>query len=399
MLLSVCIITYNEEKFIKECILSVKEIADEIIIIDAFSTDATKQICMGEQCSFFQYEWENNYALARNRAIEKAQGSWILFLDADEELLNPRNLLNALKAEIDNISLGGFILERTDIFRNKESGKIYKHPIGIVRAFRNHPLIKYRSPIHEEVNSSIEQADFRLKVLHHTKIKHKVNESSDALLYQKQQKYLAMLDLEVQKDPSNWWAVYHQAKTLWFFDQRQEATNEFLKVAQSTSAKTDLRVSAYCNAATLCSELGNNAHLLLDAAHQLMVGAFVICLSKADILYKDGQYLAALRLYSQIPSTLKSNISGAAIPGGVYLRPEMKFYKIGCCLYAMEMFFLAKLAFKWGHHLDPSDPINLYGYSILNKKMGKRSEAMKGFEDCQKIEPNWKRPAEQLMNL
>jgi len=399
MLLSVCIITYNEEKFIRECIQSVKHIADEVIVVDSFSNDSTQKICESEGCIFYQYQWENNYSLARNRAIDKAKGRWILFLDADEELVHSEKLLKVIRNTYDE-SIGGFIMERTDIFRNKDSGKTYNYPIGIVRLFRNLKSIKYQSPIHEEVNSSIIEAGLELKVLTTSKIKHKVNQSSDDFLHQKQQKYLSLLEIELRKDAFNWWALYHKAKTLWFFDKKDEAKNGFLVVAQSQFAKTDIRISAYCNAAILANELDDkNVFDYLNAAEFLTKDSFITQLTKADILYRGGEYLAALRLYARIPVSLKSNKRGAAIPGGVYLRPEIKAYKIGCCLFALEHFFLSRMMFNLGNFFNPQDPINLFGRAVIDKRLGKITKAANGFNKCIKMEPNWKSPYIELNQM
>ena len=56
--LSVVIITYNEEKNIARCINSVKEIADEIVVLDSFSKDKTKEICLNLGVQFFEHAFD-----------------------------------------------------------------------------------------------------------------------------------------------------------------------------------------------------------------------------------------------------------------------------------------------------------------------------------------------------
>ncbi|RLG10522.1 glycosyltransferase family 2 protein, partial [Candidatus Pacearchaeota archaeon] len=79
--LSGIIITLNEEKNIKEAILSLRKICDEIIVVDAFSKDNTVKIARELGAKVFQREWDN-YVNQRNYAIDKASGEWILFIDA-----------------------------------------------------------------------------------------------------------------------------------------------------------------------------------------------------------------------------------------------------------------------------------------------------------------------------
>jgi len=84
--LSVAIITYNEEKNIKDCIESVLEIADEIIVLDSFSSDATEQICSGyEKVKFSQHAFDGHIN-QKNRALDVCANDWILSIDADERV-------------------------------------------------------------------------------------------------------------------------------------------------------------------------------------------------------------------------------------------------------------------------------------------------------------------------
>ncbi len=83
--LSVVIITFNEEKNIARCIESVKSIADEIVVLDSFSTDQTKMICESLNVQFFQHAFDGHIQ-QKNRAITYASSPYILSLDADEAL-------------------------------------------------------------------------------------------------------------------------------------------------------------------------------------------------------------------------------------------------------------------------------------------------------------------------
>lgn len=84
-LLSVVIITFNEEKNIARCIGSVKEVADEILVVDSFSADRTGEICRSMGARFVQHAWEN-YSSQKNFANSIAQYDHILSIDADEAL-------------------------------------------------------------------------------------------------------------------------------------------------------------------------------------------------------------------------------------------------------------------------------------------------------------------------
>ena len=102
--ISVVIITYNEEENILRCIESVKNIADEMVVVDSGSTDRTIAICEEQGCRVF-FRAFDFYAKQKQHAAGLAKNDWILSLDADEAL-SPE-----LKAEISGILHQGKISE------------------------------------------------------------------------------------------------------------------------------------------------------------------------------------------------------------------------------------------------------------------------------------------------
>ena len=83
--ISAVIITFNEEEHLDKCLKSVLDIADEIIVIDSFSTDTTKTICNKYKVNFIEQEFLG-YKQQKNFAVSKANYDYILSLDGDEAL-------------------------------------------------------------------------------------------------------------------------------------------------------------------------------------------------------------------------------------------------------------------------------------------------------------------------
>jgi glycosyltransferase involved in cell wall biosynthesis len=97
MLLSAVIITFNEERNIERCLRSLEGVADEIIVIDSFSTDQTEAICAKYSVTFIQHAFAGHIE-QKNFAIDAARNSWILSLDADEALTPElRNSISEIK--------------------------------------------------------------------------------------------------------------------------------------------------------------------------------------------------------------------------------------------------------------------------------------------------------------
>jgi glycosyltransferase involved in cell wall biosynthesis len=83
--LSACLITLNEEHNLPRALVSLKGIADEIVVVDSGSTDRTPEIAREHGAVFWERAW-TNYSEQKNFAATRAQNEWVLSMDADEEL-------------------------------------------------------------------------------------------------------------------------------------------------------------------------------------------------------------------------------------------------------------------------------------------------------------------------
>lgn len=84
--LSACMIVKNEEKFLAQCLTSIKDAVDEIIIVDTGSTDKTIEIAQSFHAKIYCHPWKNSFSDARNHSLSYAKCDWILQIDADETL-------------------------------------------------------------------------------------------------------------------------------------------------------------------------------------------------------------------------------------------------------------------------------------------------------------------------
>ena len=114
--LSVVIITYNEEENIARCIDSVLTIADDIVVVDSFSTDRTKEIVLSKGVRFVEHRFEGHIQ-QKNWAITQAKFPFILSLDADEEL-SP-TLIRSIKAVKESGTCEGYKVNRLNYFCGK----------------------------------------------------------------------------------------------------------------------------------------------------------------------------------------------------------------------------------------------------------------------------------------
>ena len=99
--LSCCMIVRNEEQFLLQCLESIKDVVDEIIVVDTGSADRTVQIAGEFGAKVYHHPWNNDFSEARNVSLSYATCDWILIMDADEELEQEDGplLLSLLKSD------------------------------------------------------------------------------------------------------------------------------------------------------------------------------------------------------------------------------------------------------------------------------------------------------------
>jgi glycosyltransferase involved in cell wall biosynthesis len=107
--ISAVIITYNEEQHIGNCLLSLKSVADEIVVVDSFSTDGTEEICMKHNVKFVKHKFEG-YVEQKNFALTQATYSHVLSLDADEVL--SEELIKSILKVKEKFTSDGYIFNR-----------------------------------------------------------------------------------------------------------------------------------------------------------------------------------------------------------------------------------------------------------------------------------------------
>jgi len=166
--LSVTIITFNEEDKIGRCLDSVKEIADEIIVVDSLSTDKTETICKSYGVNFVSREWPG-YSEQKNFADSLAKGDLILSIDADEAL---SEMLKESIKQIKQIPLPGnrvFSMNRLTNYCGKWIKRCGFYPDNKVRIWRN-GFVQWEGLIHEKPKFESEPDKVLLKgdLLHYS---------------------------------------------------------------------------------------------------------------------------------------------------------------------------------------------------------------------------------------
>jgi glycosyltransferase involved in cell wall biosynthesis len=169
-LLSVAIITYNEERILARTLASVS-FADEIIVVDSGSTDRTVEIAKVMGARVLTQTWPG-FAVQKNFAIQQCTGDWILSLDADEEL-SPELATQMRILLPSNPPADAYFLKRRNLFLNRWIRHGGYYPDAKLRLFRRStanfsvaPQFKDR-PVHETISFDGQSATLDYPLIHH----------------------------------------------------------------------------------------------------------------------------------------------------------------------------------------------------------------------------------------
>lgn len=131
--ISAVIITFNEEKFIGKCLESLEGVADEIVVVDSFSTDRTEEICRKHNVKFVKHEFEG-FRDQKNYAIKIASYNNILSLDADEAL--SEDLRESILKIKGNWQYAGYWVNRRNFYCGKQIKFSEWYPDRQLRLFK-----------------------------------------------------------------------------------------------------------------------------------------------------------------------------------------------------------------------------------------------------------------------
>lgn len=145
-MLSAVVITKDEENRIKACLESVKW-ADEIVVVDTGSKDQTLAIAKKYTDKIFEFK-EQDFAGTRNLAMEKTSGDWVLYIDADERVLD--SLRKEIEVMITSLEFTAFAISRKNIIFGKEVSYGPFWPDWVIRLIKKENFDSWVGKIHEQ---------------------------------------------------------------------------------------------------------------------------------------------------------------------------------------------------------------------------------------------------------
>lgn len=273
--LSLVMIVRDEENVLRRCLESIKDLVDEIIVVDTGSVDATKAIANEYGAKIFDYKWNYSFSEARNFALEKATSDWNLVLDADEYLTC--ECRDEIHTFINNNNSIGRI-KRLDKFKDKE-GDSYAQTF-ISRIFPRD--VRYIGKIHEQVESNLPRVKLSVEVYH------------DGYYNQsRSERNIPLLLLEIEASPKDAYYHYQIAKEYRGLDKHNLAYQHLKQAYQlidHTKSYYPNTIVDYIYSGLASGELDQILQIIKDANEHLSDFAdfqFASALFYLDIIMKD----------------------------------------------------------------------------------------------------------------
>jgi tetratricopeptide (TPR) repeat protein len=260
---SLCMIVKNEEAWLAECLESVKDVVDEMVIVDTGSTDRTVDIARGYGARIYHLPWRHDFAAARNESLRHARSDWILILDADERLdaVNRERLRAIVRSKYD-----GVFVRIDSPVQSLQSGLV---DVSVfTRLFRNRPGVRFEGIIHEQILPSIQRtggrvADSDLTIFH-------AGYAKDAeAMRQKHLRNLTLLEKQVAGQPDFALGVFHLGEAYQLCERYEDARAAYRRALDLGGLTPDLRAQVHQNLAYIFLQQDRYADAL-EASRQAL---------------------------------------------------------------------------------------------------------------------------------
>jgi GT2 family glycosyltransferase/Flp pilus assembly protein TadD len=253
---SLVMMVKNEEKNIADCAACVRDLVNEMIVIDTGSTDRTKEIATGMGAKVFDFPWVDSFSAARNEGLRHASGEWVFWLDADDRLDEAnREKLRVLFGKL-GLEQAAYVMDCRCFEAPPRPDTVVNH----VRLFRRDPRLRWTHRVHEQILPALRaigtQVQFCDVEIHH------VGYRDPALRKAKGQRDLRLLEIELKELPDHPFTLFNLGQAYRDIGRPEEAL-PFLQRSIALSDPGDSIVrKLYAMVAACHRQLGKPAEAL-----------------------------------------------------------------------------------------------------------------------------------------
>lgn len=323
-------IVRNEEKFLGGCLESVKDVVDEIVIVDTGSTDGTKEIAREYGARVFDFPWSGDFAAARNEALGHCMGEWILYIDADERL-RPAD-----KSYVRGILSDSGKVAYTVLFYPIVGYTAYRE----YRIFRNDPRIRFEGVIHESMVSPICHVarEDGLEIGESDLVIDHLGYEGD--LTHKHVRNVSLLRAQIENDPERIylrWQLGAALKGLGDTDGAERAWMDAIGIIRKKETPGPGDSHPYYDMIRLRHETGRDFSDLLAESLALFPDNYLITWTQAMTLMHGGMFKEAVPLFESLASIDPESVDGEFLAYNARIFDELSYEPLAACYFKLGM--------------------------------------------------------------
>ena len=256
---SLCMIVKNEADKLADCLQSVADLVDEMIVVDTGSTDATRQIAADLGAKVILFDWVDDFSAARNESLRHATGEWAFWLDADERLDESNRV--KLKTVITGLQEEkiAYVMRQVSVAADGSGSAM---SVDQVRLFRRDTGARWQYRVHEQILLSLRQLghDVRFTDIAISHIGYQDEQFSDKKL----ERNLRLLHVQDADQPNDPITLYHLGLA---YGQQGRTTEALAHLRRSL----ELAPPDYSIRPKLFTMLGRGHHRLQQRAEALAI--------------------------------------------------------------------------------------------------------------------------------
>ncbi len=346
--LSAALIVRDEERFLDGCLRSLNGLVDEIVVVDTGSTDGTREIARAHGAELGEFPWCGDFAAARNAALARATGDWILYIDADERVVaGGRAALEPWLADPRVAALTVRFRSSAEVSRYREH-----------RLFRNRPDVRFRGVIHEthlpdlyavcaREGLRLEHSDLAIDHLGY-----------DGDLAHKHRRNLPLLRARLERDPGHVYSWWHLGATLSGLGDEtgaEEAWRRGVEVVRAKRTRTLADSLPHTEVARCLLRRGEDAEALLGEGQLWFPDNYTLRWLRARSRLASGRFAEALAIFTELAATDPERIGGT-LGHDTRIFGEQAYASAGLCCFRLERF---AEAVAWYARAESASPASL----------------------------------------
>ena len=364
--ISLCMIVRDEEENLRDCLLTLRHLFEEIVVVDTGSKDQTLQLARGMGAKVYHFLWREDFSAARNASLEYAQGDWIFWMDADDRVTpNEAQKIRDLVGE-----------NRKRAFSFKVINLGTQEEFYQLRLFPSLPEVRFQNPIHEQVEGSLNSLGIKVEpreiVINH------LGYAGEGKRRRKDLRNLRILKEWLYKYPKDFYSAFQLASVYDSLGEPEKALRvieKLLKEPKSDGFSKDLSVYTHILEAKLYYELGEEGKSMaalrnaLQKEHSFWPAKFFL----GEILCLKKDFRNALLHLQQVKKLGPKAIN---LPLPVSLMKAKTDYWLGICYEETNQIPQAIEAYQRCISHKPDSFVPYYRLGKLLLKGGRREKAM-----------------------